>query len=79
MLTIELMYLVSTMGLKISLGMLLLRILVKKWMRWVCYITIAVSCVFGTAYFGVILFQCGTPALYPVGLLDRLSSAYRAF
>lgn len=45
--------------LKVSLGVLLLRFIMKKWQKKVVWITIVVSTVYSIGYFFVNLFQCG--------------------
>lgn len=54
------------MALKISLGLLLLRVLVRKWMRWAIYITLIISIIFGSAYLFLVMFECGNPANFSV-------------
>jgi hypothetical protein len=45
--------------LKISLGIFFHRALVRRWHKWVIYVTVTVSTVFGIAYFFFSIFQCG--------------------
>lgn len=73
----ELLYIVATMSLKVSLGLLLLRVLVKRWMKWVIYVTMVVSVVYGLVYFFIVLFQCGNPNVFWVGLTPYVSLLVR--
>lgn len=57
----ELCYIAGAACLKIALGLLLLRVLVRRWQIYTIYATIAVAVIFGICFFLVILFQCGSP------------------
>lgn len=65
----ELLYVASTTMLKVSLGLLLLRVLVKRWMQWTIWVVMAVSVIYGISYFFFLLFQCGNPSGFGVCLL----------
>jgi hypothetical protein len=59
MLISEHFYTLGILTLKISLGIFFLRIMVTKWQKWVIYITITISTVFGFSNFFFSVFQCG--------------------
>jgi hypothetical protein len=48
------------MALKISLGIFLLRVMIKPWEKHVIYAAITLSTLFSTAFFFFAVFQCGT-------------------
>ncbi|GAB7340459.1 hypothetical protein MBLNU457_6886t1 [Dothideomycetes sp. NU457] len=50
--------------LKVSLAIFFLRVVNKKWQRWVIYTSVGIYCTFGTAWLFIALFQCGNPANY---------------
>lgn len=50
--------------LKVSLAIFFLRVVNKKWQRWVIYASVGIYCTFGTAWLFIALFQCGNPANY---------------
>lgn len=63
------LYITATSALKVALGMLLLRVLVKKWMRWTIWVVMGISVSYGIIYFFIILFQCGNPETFAVSNL----------
>lgn len=60
-LSTELLYIAGTTMLKVSLGLLLLRVLVKRWMKWTIWSVMGITIIFGVIYFFIVLFQCGNP------------------
>lgn len=61
MLTLEILYLVIILFVKISLGLFFLRIIVKRWQRRVIYAVMILFSVFSFCYFWYAIFQCGVP------------------
>jgi len=59
LLVTEQFYTITMVTLKISLGIFFHRAVVRKWHKWTIYITVAVSTLFGIAYFFFSIFQCG--------------------
>ena len=57
----EILYVLSSASLKISIGLLLLRVLVKRWQVWTIYVTMAVPVLYSIGYSFLLLFQCGNP------------------
>lgn len=60
----ESFYIIGTSSLKLSLGMLLLRVMISTKVRIAAYVLMAVSICYGLACFFVVLFECGDPAHY---------------
>lgn len=56
----EVVYVLGTISLKVTLGLLFLRIFIVKWQRWFIYVVMAVNVVYGIFFFFYVLFQCGT-------------------
>lgn len=54
-------YCATVLFLKISVGIFLLRIIIKKHQRWIVYGTMAVSTLVSTATMFFAIFQCGVP------------------
>jgi hypothetical protein len=57
----EIFYVLTTVFLKIALGLFFLRVVVARWQIYTFYVILAISTLFGTAHFFAALFQCGTP------------------
>lgn len=54
----EVFYAPSTSLLKVSVGLFLLRIVTNRAQKWIVYIFVAGSIIFGSVYFFLIIFQC---------------------
>lgn len=71
-------YIAASTCLKVALGLLLLRIFVKRWMIYTIYAVMFVSVSYGLSYFFVVLFQCGNPLQYPERIIiDRQCLSHR--
>lgn len=55
----ECLYLVTIVTIKISLSIFFLRIVARKWQRYVVYAVLGVSTLMSVAYFFFVIFQCG--------------------
>ena len=64
----EVFYILTTTFLKISLGLFFLRVLTKRWQKFIFHVVLAVSATYGLFYVFIALFQCGNP----VHLADNL-------
>jgi len=60
LLVAELLYIATVTALKISLGIFLLRITVKRWQQYTIHAAMAISTLFGVAFFFFAIFQCGS-------------------
>lgn len=61
-LAILVLYIISSVFLKIALATLLLRVLYVRWQRNVIYGTMAISIAYGTFYWLYVMLECGSPA-----------------
>lgn len=68
----EVFYLLSVTLLKISLGILYIRILVKDWQKRVVYLSMAVATVWYVVCAVFVIFQCGYPENAKVFLLRAI-------
>ncbi|TLD37179.1 hypothetical protein E2P81_ATG03991 [Venturia nashicola] len=59
LMTAEVFYVLTMLVLKISLGLFLLRIMVKRWQQQVVYVAMTTSTLMSTGYFFFACFQCG--------------------
>lgn len=57
------------MCLKIALGLLLLRVLIKRWQVLVIYGLMALSVSYGIFYFFFVLFECGNPTHFATRII----------
>ncbi|KAF2843487.1 hypothetical protein M501DRAFT_903774, partial [Patellaria atrata CBS 101060] len=60
----EASYIMTTMFLKVSLGIFMLRIVIKRWHQWSLYIVIALSTLTSLFFFFFVIFMCGNPNTY---------------
>lgn len=63
------MYIIDAFLLKVSLGLLLLRVVVRTWMKIVIYCAMAVPVCYGTFYFFFVLWECGPPKYFQILIL----------
>lgn len=68
-LTLIVLYIAGTCALKVACGLLLLRVLVRRWQVWIIYGGMAVSVLYGTIFFFLCLFQCGNPSQFHIRVL----------
>ena len=67
----ELCYIAGAACLKIALGLLLLRVLFKKWQVYTIYAVLAIATTFSLGFFFIILFQCGNPNMFAIRFLTN--------
>ena len=63
------MYILGTMCLKVALGLLLLRVLVKRWQVVTIYSLMTLSVVYNIFYTFFVLFECGNPKNFAMHML----------
>ncbi|KAK4994818.1 hypothetical protein LTR66_005241 [Elasticomyces elasticus] len=56
------LYVMTTVCLKIALGIFFLRVVIKPWQRYTIYAAMSVSVIYGIFYFFMAIFQCGLPS-----------------
>ena len=64
------LYIVATAMLKVSLGLLLLRVLIQQWQILTVYATMSTVVAYSIFYFFFTLFQCGDPRHFGSHILE---------
>ncbi|KAF2756963.1 hypothetical protein EJ05DRAFT_501502 [Pseudovirgaria hyperparasitica] len=57
----EVFYILTTIFLKVSIGLFFLRVLLRPWQRWAFYVALSFATAAGTTYAFLATFQCGLP------------------
>ena len=65
------LYIVTHIALKISIALLLLRLLVRRWQRIAVYATLAITVVLNVIFLFIVAFQCGTKGNYLTNVLAQ--------
>jgi hypothetical protein len=67
----EVFYLMTQIFLKLSLGIFFLRILVLKYQRRICQVTIIFSIIINAYHIFFVIFQCGDPRKFAENLVNK--------